>query len=283
MIPIHRRSLVVIASVLSSACSDGLGTTPVRGEPLHALASVAIDSTGLRTFVATLAVVNQSSASQAIDWGLDCVGNGPLDVRMFRGGILVWESSRGPSNTIACPTREILSAVAPGDTVRFERRVLLSALLGDSLDAAAYTFVVLPTLGAESSPSLGAPINAGGLLVANPIVVPPGTPLDGTWSGTTAGLTVSFTMRWRADSVVGTGQFTTPSAQSFPCAGGSVGTSVGVANIVASRIDDFIVGRLLFGTGDGPPFSGHLRSADSLELNVTTIDTPSCRLVLRKH
>ena len=81
----------------------------------------------------------------------------------------------------------------------------------------------------------------------------------------------------------GSGTFSSPSPFAFPCAGGSIGKTSGVASLVANRFGDVTFGRLTFDTGNGPPFTGHLRSADSLELRVTTIDTPPCTLVLRRR
>ena len=81
-------------------------------------ATVRIDSSGVRTLVATLTLENLGTTDRPILWGLDCLGNGPLDARMYRGSTLVWEASRSRP-LLGCPVRAIQSAISAGGSVSF--------------------------------------------------------------------------------------------------------------------------------------------------------------------
>jgi hypothetical protein len=275
------RSLAATALLASIACSTTVDPTGDAGQPLHAAVSVAIDSTSQRTLVATLSIANRSSQSQTIHWSDDCIGNGAVDIHIIRNGVVIWNSALAPSN-LGCPTQQITSSLAPGVTAGFGRRVELRAILGDSIAAGPYDVITVPTVTSTDSPVLATPLDASQWTIADPVVVPPGTTLDGTWTGTATGLAMSMTMRWTSDSVTGTGTYTTQPPASFSCGGGTIGTSTGPVQLLGSRDNDVVAGRLLFAGGEGPPFYGHLRSADSVDITVTTIDTPSCKLELKR-
>lgn len=277
-----KRTILACATLLSCiACSDAVDPASGSSEPLHATIAATIDSTLLRTLVVSVSLANVSHQPQTIDWSDDCAGNGSVDIHVTRNGTVVWNSALVPANP-ACPTQQIESSVAAGDTVFFERRVLMRDLIGDSISIGPYDIVGVPTITSLASPSLGTPLDAGQLPIADPIVVPPGANLDGTWTGTASGLSLTLTMRWRADSVLATGTYTTQSSQAFGCAGGTIGGSTGPVQLVAARTNDFFGGRLLFLNDEGPPFYAHLRSADSADVTVTTVDTSPCALELRR-
>jgi hypothetical protein len=280
-LPHLRRSALLGAAtvVVCLGCSSGVEPGTGSGEPLHTAVSATIDSSALRTLVATLSVANRSQVAQTIDWSDDCAGNGGVDVEILQNAVVVWSSPLAAPH-VGCPTQQIESTIAPGLTVQFQRQIELRELLGDSIAAGPYEVIMTPTVTSAESPSLNRPIDAGQLTLADPVVVSPGVSLDGTWSASGTGLAVNLTMHWRADSVFGVGTYTAEPSGLFTCGGGTIAGATGPLQLVASRIDDFIRGRLVFSGGDGPPLSGHLRSADSLDVEVTTIDTSGCRLEL---
>jgi hypothetical protein len=154
-------------------------------------ASVRIELGGARTLVATLTLENLAATDRQILWGEDCIGNGPLDVRMFRGDVLVWESLRaGPF--LACPVRAIQSTISVRGSASFEWRRTIASVLGDSLAAGTYRFTVQSTI---ASPMFTAQVNAGNLPVTNPLAVASAMSLNGLWSGSSGGLSVSLACR----------------------------------------------------------------------------------------
>ena len=279
---LRTHTAAALAALLAClACSDTVDPASGSGEPLHASIAATIDSSFLRTLVVTVSLANVSHQPQTIDWSDDCVGNGSVDIHVTRNGTVVWNSALRPANP-ACPTQQIESSIAAGDTVRFERRVLLRDVIGDSISIGPYDIIGVPTVTSLASPSLGTPLDAGQLPIADPVIVPAGAALDGTWTGTASGLSLTLTMHWRVDSVLATGTYTTQSPLAFGCAGGTIGGTTGAMQLVAARTNDFFGGRLLFSGDEGPPFYAHLRSADSADVTVTTIDTPPCVLELRR-
>jgi hypothetical protein len=275
------RQLAAAALLAGVACSATVDPNGDSGEPLHATVAATIDSSFQRALVATLSVANRSNLSQTIHWSDDCVGNGTVDIHVIRNGAVIWNSALMPPDP-ACPTQQITSSLAAGVVGGFGRRVELRAILGDSIAAGQYDVVAVPTITSTPSPSLVSPLDLGVWTIADPIVVPPGTSLDGSWTGTASGLALTLTMHWTSDSVTGTGTYTTQPPASFACAGGTIGAPTGPVQLLGSRDNDLIGGRLLFDAGEGPPFYGHLRSADSVDVTVTTIDTPSCALELKR-
>src|SRR6185437_11086547 len=274
------RWLAAACLLAGFACSATVDPTADSGEPLHAAVSISIDSSLQRTLVAALSVTNRSNLSQTIHWSDDCVGNGTVDIHVIRNGAVIWNSALMPPDP-ACPTQQITSSLAAGVVGGFGRRVELRAILGDSIAAGQYDVVAVPTITSTPSPSLVSPLDLGVWTIADPIVVPPGTSLDGSWTGTASGLALTLTMHWTSDSVTGTGTYTTQPPASFACAGGTIGASTGPVQLLGVRDNDVVGGRLVFGGADGPPFHGHLRSADSVDIVDTTIDTPSCALELK--
>lgn len=270
--------IAVTAAGGAAACSSTIGDPAAA--PLSATASVRVDSSAYRSLIATVAVANHSTAAQAITWADDCRGNGAVDLRILRGATVLWSSAKVPSTPI-CPLHTVQNTIAAGDTARFEEQVLLADLMGDSIAAGTYAVTAAPIIASPSTASLESPIPVGSLLIADPLVVPLDTPLDGTWSGSTTGLAVSLSLHFTADTAFGSGSFSSPSPFAFPCAGGSIAGASGAATLVATRNGDVLFGRLMFDTGEGPPFTAHLRSADSLDLTLATVDTPSCNLSLR--
>jgi hypothetical protein len=274
----HRQSaLLSIVAIAVIACSSS-GTEPasvVDGD-IRETASIRIDSSAARTLVATLTLESLGAADRQILWGEDCIGNGPLDVRMYRGDVLVWESARaGPF--LECPVRAIQSTMSAKGSVSFEWRMAIAGVLGDSLAAGAYRFTVQSTV---ASPVMSAHVDAGSLTVADPIAVPPGTNLSGLWAGSTGGLSVSLALTWTADSVYGSGTYSS-SATGGGCVVPSLHTA-GTMSFAARRAGDVVSGGLVFDVGYVPPYGGRLRSAAQFDGVIHSVDSGGCALVLMR-
>ena len=259
------------------ACAAATEPDPVVEQGLRDAASVVIDSSGVRTLVVADTLTNVSGSDLATIWGNDCRGNSPMDVRMYRGNTLVWNSDAVP-NMLGCPVVAIQSTLTPDQSFVFQWRATVKSILGDSLPPGPYTFTVLPSL---ATPTLTERVNAGGLVMADPIAVPPGTKLDGTWVGTFDGVTVSLSLAWAADSVRGTGTYQFTPVQSAGCYFASTSGS-GTVSFQGSRVDDVVAGYLQFSSGYAPPYSGRLRSATELDGTIHNIDTPGCPLTLTR-
>jgi len=267
--------LVAIAALACSATDTEPG--PVVESNIRETAEIRIDSSGVRTLVVTLTLENLEAADRPILWGEDCAGNGPLDVRMFRGTTLVWESARfAPLN--GCPVRAIQSAISANGSASFGWQLPIETILGDSLAPGEYSFTVQPTL---ASPVLSEQVSAGALAVADPIAVPPGTNLNGTWAGSSGGLTVSLALTWSADSVRGSGTYAASGASSLPCVVPSL-HGTGTVSFAARRTKDVVAGGLTFDVGYVPPYGGRLRSADRFDGTIMAVDTPGCALTLTR-
>jgi hypothetical protein len=272
----HRQSaLLSIVAIAVIACSSS-GTEPasvVDGD-IRETASIRIDSSAARTLVATLTLENLAATDRHILWSEDCIGNGPLDVRMYRGDVFVWESARaGP--LLECPVRAIQSTMSAKGSVSFEWRMAIAGVLGDSLAAGAYRFTVQSTV---ASPVLSAHVAAGSLTVADPIAVPPGTNLSGLWAGSTGGLSLALT--WTADSVYGSGTYSS-SATGGGCVVPSL-HSAGTMSFAARRAGDVVSGGLVFDVGYVPPYGGRLRSATQFDGVIHSVDSGGCALVLMR-
>jgi hypothetical protein len=248
----------------SSAATDGSPQGPLRVTP-----TLAIDSGGVRTLVVTVTLENMSRDRRPITWVADCSNDEGVAFQMFRGTTLVWDSSHGQTFVPQCVPEVVRDTIEANASFVFEGRIALSALMGDSIAPGTYSFAVQPRL---IAPVLAA-TDAGTLTVANPVVVPPGTVLDGVWGASTGGLTISLTLKWTADSVTGSGPYTI-AAGSASCL--APGPASGTAVLTASRINDFISGSM----NVHGPMSGHLRSSTLLDLSLTSVDTAGCSLQL---
>jgi hypothetical protein len=271
----HKLWLASVAALLA-ACSAATEPSVVEGN-LRETATIEIDSSGVRTFRALLTLENLSSSDQPIVWGEDCALNGPVDVRMFRGSQLVWESSRVASLR-GCPMQLIQSTISAKGSAGFEWRMPVRDILGDSLAEGDYTFTVQSGL---ESPTLTKQVSAGGLRMADPIAVPPGTNLNGTWTGMLGPVSISLVMTWTADSVHGSGTFALTGPQPLFC-GGAAPSQSGTVTYAAHRSNDVVAGVLSLGVGYAAPFGGRLRSASELDGTIMNVDTPGCALILNR-
>ena len=268
---------ILLALLAPLACSDSTApATTVEGS-LRESAAIRIDSSGVRMLVGSLTLENLALTPQAIVWGHDCSGNGPLDIRMYSAGRLVWESSR-VQDLRGCATLIEHTDIGPHVSGTFEWRTTVSAILGDSLAEGEYTFFVQPAL---ESPSLTAQLGVGSLRMADPIAVPPGTNLNGTWTGSSGGLAVSLQLTWTADSVRGSGTYTVANPPNFNCVAISFFGS-GTVSFAAHRTNDVVGGGLMFDWGYWPPYGGRLRTANRFDGSIFTVDSGSCALTLTR-
>lgn len=261
-------AICAAALLAAAACSSATTDGSIQG-PLRVTPALAIDSSSVRALVVTVTLANVSKSRQSITWVADCSDDEGVAFQMFRGATLVWDSSHGQTFVPQCAPEVVHDTIEPNATFVFEGHITLSALMGDSIPPGAYSFAVQPRF---IAPVLAA-LDAGTLTVADPIVVPPGTVLDGVWATSGAGMTMSLTLKWTSDSVTGSGPYTL-AAGSTSCLG--PGPSSGTTQLAASRINDFIAGFLSV----HGPMSGHLRSSTLLDVRLTTVDTPACSLQL---
>jgi hypothetical protein len=273
---LRRCTLLTLLAIATACSSSGGDTAPVEGD-IRETATIRVDSGGVRTLVATLTLENLTATDRPMLWGEDCVGNGPLDVRMYRGDALVWESSRaGPF--LECPVRAIQSTLSAKGSASFSWQRAIATTLGDSLAPGTYRFTVQSTV---ASPRLTDQIKAGDLIVADPVAVPPGTNLNGMWTGSAGGLSVSLAMTWTADSVIGSGTYaiSVSGTTGVSCAVSSPPAS-GTVTLKASRAGDVVTGALGFDAGYFPPYGGRLRAADEFDGVIHSVDSGGCALTL---
>ena len=273
----HRRIGLTFIAAAAIGCSASTEPSAVVDGSVRESASVRIDSSFVRTFVAADTVQNISTSGLPILWGADCVGNNPLDVRMYRGTTLVWESTQVPAST-GCPVHAIQSTLDPKQFFIFEWRATVKSILGDSLPSALYTFTVRPL---TATPALTRDVSAGGIVMADPVAVPPGTNLDGTWSGKFGGMSLSLALAWTADSVHGSGTYQYTPGTAANCYVSS-SAATGTVTFRGRRIDDVAGGYLAFDLGYDLPYAGRLRSATEFDGVIMNVDTPGCALTLTR-
>ncbi len=120
---------------------------------------------------------------------------------------------------------------------------------------------------------------AGTVSLTTAVAVPPGTNLDGQWSGSSRGVTVTFSLHWTADSVFGSGTWNVAGANTLGCGGGTL-TGNGTVTFAAHRSGDQIAGSTQFNNGWGPPFLGVLTDASTLGAHWMSIDAGPCPITL---
>ena len=212
-------------------------------------------------------------------WGDDCSGFGDaLTVRVYRhtanGPLLAWGSDRLP-NALTCPSVAHTWTLATGDSRRLSFEAGVDRILADSLPAGTYDVTVTPRV-------VGVPANenaAGSSPLTTGVVAPPGTNLDGVWTGTAQGVTVSLNLRWAADSVFGAGTWSVSGANSLGC-GGETLIGTGTVTYAAHRNGDQIGGGASFSNGWTPPLFGVLADVNTLGGHFMSIDAGPCPITL---
>ena len=274
------RPLILLACAVGCAGAVSGPRTDAQNVFQETASATIVGSGSGRAILATADIENVGGSRQSISWGVDCGGSGALTLNVYRvtgdTRTLVWTSA-AVRRVLGCPTRLVQLALDPGAHAQPQFTVAVSSILGDSLPAGAYALGVI----AHTSPALDAEVPAGTVTLSNAVVAPPGTDLDGTWTGSASGLSLSLTLKWTADSVTGTGTYTAADTNSFGCGGGSLRGS-GTIKYVAHRDQDQFQGALQFSGDWFPPFAGILVDQRTIAGWFMSVDAGSCYLTLTR-
>ena len=272
-----------------AACSSG--TEPTT----NAFLGDTVAVTGLLRETATAAL---SGERAAVDVKLQIMNQGTKPETLVSsprgacdGGVIVqawhdvngrktlaWTSSAMPF--IPCPGHALPLVIAPDSTATLGREIGNIEMLGDSLAAGAYTFTVSADL---QSPSLPAQVVVSAPILVSPhFIVPPGTVLDGTWSGEADGILLSLALHWTADSVTGTGTYQVFSPNTNRCGGVTLRGS-GQVTVSTSRAEYQRVGHMSFDNGWSPPYSAVQTGVDLLDGQFMSIDLGPCQMPLARQ
>jgi len=277
-----------LASMSLSACSTDPGLTE------NALLSdtVSVDGNVRETASASLSLLRPS-----VDVSLRIMNQGEQPETLFSsprgacdGGMIVraWRDVKGKSTLawvssavpfIPCPAHALPLVVAPHASVLLSREIPNAEILGDSLPPDNYVLTASADL---QAPLLPAQITAGPLFIQLAFVVPPGTVLDGTWSGSADGIELRMALHWTADSVTGSGMYIEMSPNTNRCGGGTLRGS-GNVTLAAARTEDRVVGHMSFDNGWTPPYSAVLANAAFLDGQFMSVDVGPCPMPLGRE
>ncbi len=110
--------------------------------------------------------------------------------------------------------------------------------------------------------------------------IPNNSNLDGAWSSHDFNIGVVLQLTWTADSVRGSGTYTTLQ-NALGCGGGTLQGS-GTLTLAASVKDTTVVGHMAFDNGWTPPYSGTLVNGTSINGAFQSIDAGPCPFALFK-
>jgi hypothetical protein len=268
-------AMAVAAAGCTATITTGDGSTPTFSE--SASSSIVPSGTG-RAVLTTLTITNTGLAAQTLSWGVDCGGTSPFELRAYRlvngARSLAW-SSAALSPTTVCPTALIVRTLNPGDAADLTRTIDVASILGDSLPAGSY----LLTARASTTPVIDSEVAAGTVTLSTGVVSGTGASLDGIWSGASRGVSVTLSLHWFADSVVGGGTFTVAGDNTLGCGGGTL-SGTGTVTFNAQRSADQVTGGMAFGSGWTPPFSAVLVDTLTLGGVFHSVDADLCPLTL---
>jgi hypothetical protein len=263
-------------STMLAACSASTGTLDSSG--IRETAAASIDLAVGRSLRATLTLENDGPPVNLI-WGNDCSGFGDaITVRAYKHGssVVAWSSDR-LLNALTCPSAAHTRTLGTGESLQLNFVAGLDRVLGDTLPGGTYDITVTPrVVGADDNENA-----AGSLTLATGVVAPTGTPLDGTWTGSSRGVTVSFNLHWTADSVSGAGTWSVAGANTLGCGGGTLSGN-GTVVFAAHRTGDQIGGSTQFSNGWTPPFLGVLADPNTLGAHFMSVDAGPCPITLSR-
>lgn len=273
-------TLVLGAGLVVAACSSSVDGVQTPGFQESASATVVSGLAAIPylgpVVQGELVVHNLSGASRDIAWTEDgCDANAGVRLRVYRlvGGqqVLAWDSSLLPAQA-GCQPQTIRTTIAAGGSDSFQATYHVADILGDSLPAGSYVVTVTSDL---EVPALPQELPEGTLVLDDTPLVPPGTDLSGTWAGGVNGVFVSLSLTWTADSVYGSGRYTTQSPITLGCGLQSLADS-GTVRLEARRRGDYIAGAMLFDGGATPPYAGMLDTGMHLTGEFFSVDTGGC-------
>lgn len=225
-----------------------------------------------------LQLTNESARPETLVWSDRGTCDAGIVARAWRmengKQVLVWHAPA--MAVVPCPGHALPIVIAPHSTVQLGTEIESAELLGDSLPVDTYRFTVSADL---ASPSLTAEVATPPVLVSTQFIVPPGTVLDGTWTGEADGILLTLPLHWTADSVTGTGTYQTLSPNTNRCGGGTL-TGSGSVTLRASRTSDGLSGTIAFDNGWTPPYSAVLTGVGELDGGFMSIDAGTSRMEL---
>ncbi|HXT17556.1 MAG TPA: hypothetical protein VN706_18080 [Gemmatimonadaceae bacterium] len=280
--------MTFVVPLTVAACSDGSGlstgtllsdTASVDGD-FRETASVA--PSPLRAAVdVTLLIMNRGTRPETLYSSESGSCDGGLIVRAWHHAngrnTLAWLSSAVP--VVPCPGHPLPLVLAPNASVSLTREIGNAEILGDSLPSDTYILTASADL---RSPTLPAQVTAASIFIGLEYIVPPGTVLDGTWSGGADGILLRLALRWTADSVNGTGTYVATPPYSNRC-GGSTLRGSGTVKFTAARTEDRLVGHMAFDNGWTPPYSAVQTGRDLLDGHFMSVDVGPCPMPLGRE
>jgi hypothetical protein len=270
-----------IACVLIAAACSASIESPNIARDFHETATASIAPFNGRSVYAILTVENIGALQQSMSWGVDCAGAGALLVKAYRqvgtAQVLAWNSASLP-RTLGCPTQLVSRALNPGDQLTLQQTIPVATILGDSLPAGPYTL----TVAALTTPTLDSVIAVGSLVLTTAVIDPPGSSLNGTWTASSHGVDLTLTLAWSADSVLGSGTYTSSDSNSLGCGGGTL-RGTGAVKLVAHRAHDQFQGVMSFDNGWVPPYAAVLVDASTLGGAFSSVDAGPCPLTLTQR
>jgi hypothetical protein len=268
---------IVACGVVAAACSAPTESQS-RAREFHETATVSIAPFNGRSVYATFTVENVGAVEQPLTWGVDCTGAGGLLLKAYRQigaeQMLAWSSGLLP-RTVGCPTQLVSETLRPGGQLTLHQTVPVATILGDSLPAGSYAL----TIAVLTTPPLDSAIAVGSFVITTAVIDPPNSSLNGTWTSSTHGVDLNFTLAWTTDSVSGTGTYSASQSNSLGC-GGVTLRGTGAVKLSAHRTHDQFQGVMTFDNGWVPPFAAVLVDASTLGGAFSSIDAGPCPLSL---
>ena len=277
----NARTFLALIGAVGCAGSLSGPRTDLQATFRETASATIVGTSAGRAVQAVADVENVSGSQQSISWGVDCGGTGAVTLNVYRVSgdtrTLVWTSAALP-RLLGCPTHLVQLTLDPGQHAEPQFTIAVASILGDSLPSGTYTLGVI----AHTTPALDTEVPAGTLSLSNALVAPPGTDLNGTWTASAHGLSISLVLESTVDSVTGTGTYTASDTNSFGCGGGTL-RGTGSIKYAAHRNQDQFQGGMQFSGDWSPPFGGIFVDQRTIAGSFMSIDVGPCYLTLRRE